>query len=194
MRMRTYFLCANGVWILNLHVPTRSIFCNGSHDDVIKWKHFPRNWPFVRGIHRSPVNSPHKGQWRGALMFSLICVWIIDWVNNREAGDLRRHRGHYDVIVMFLLCTIDCQHSTLTHWGRVMHICVSTIPITTSDNGLSPAWHQAIIWPNAVILLIGSFGINFREILIEKDTFLFNKMHSKYRLQNGGYFVSASMC
>ena len=30
------------------------------HDDVIKWKHFPRYWPFVRGIHRSPVNSPHK--------------------------------------------------------------------------------------------------------------------------------------
>ena len=43
------------------------------HDDVIKWKHFPRYWPFVRGIHRSPVNSPHKGQWRGTLMFSLIC-------------------------------------------------------------------------------------------------------------------------
>ena len=39
------------------------------YDDVIKWKHFPRYWPFVRGIHRSPVNSPHKGQWRGALMF-----------------------------------------------------------------------------------------------------------------------------
>ena len=38
------------------------------HDDVIKWKHFPRYWPFVRGIHRSPVNSSHKGQWRGALM------------------------------------------------------------------------------------------------------------------------------
>ena len=46
------------------------------------------------------VNSPHKGQWRGALMFSLICAWINDWVNNREAGDLRRHRGHYDVHVM----------------------------------------------------------------------------------------------
>ena len=58
------------------------------------------NWPFVRGIHRSPENSPHKGQWRGALMFSLICVWINDWVNNREAGDLRCHRAHYDVIVM----------------------------------------------------------------------------------------------
>ena len=71
------------------------------YDDVIKWKHFPRYWPFVRGIHRPPVNSPHKGQWRGALMFSLICVWIYGWINNREAGDLRRYRAHYDVIVMF---------------------------------------------------------------------------------------------
>ena len=71
-----------------------------THDDVIKWKHFPRNWPFVWGIHRSPVNSPHKGQWRGALMFSLICVWINDWVNNREAGDVRRYCAHYDVNVM----------------------------------------------------------------------------------------------
>ena len=47
-----------------------------NHDDVIKWKHFPRIWPFVRGIHQSPVYSPYKGQWRGALMFSLICAWI----------------------------------------------------------------------------------------------------------------------
>ena len=70
------------------------------HDDVIKWKHFPRNWPFVWGIHRSPVNSPHKDQWRGALMFSLICAWINGWANNREAGDLRRHRTHYDVTVL----------------------------------------------------------------------------------------------
>ena len=72
------------------------------HYDVIKWKHFPRNWPFVRRIHRSPVNSPHKGQWRRALMFPLICVWINDWVNNREAGDLRRHLDHYDVSVMIM--------------------------------------------------------------------------------------------
>ena len=71
-----------------------------SHDDVIKCKHFPRYWPFVRGIHRSAVNSPHKGQWRGALMFSLICVWINGWVNNRGAGDLRHHRANCDVIVM----------------------------------------------------------------------------------------------
>ena len=70
------------------------------HDDVIKLKHFPRCCPFVRGIHRSPVNSPHKGQWRGAVMFSLICVWINSWVNNRQAGDLRCYRAHYDVTVM----------------------------------------------------------------------------------------------
>ena len=71
------------------------------HDDVIKWKHSPCYWLFVRGVHRSPVNSPHKGQWRGALMFSFICAWINGWVNNCEAGDLRRHRAHYDLIVMW---------------------------------------------------------------------------------------------
>ena len=70
------------------------------NDDVIKWKHFPRYCPFVRGIHRSPVNSPHKGQWRGTSMFSLICVWINGWLNNREAGDLRGYRTHYDVSAM----------------------------------------------------------------------------------------------
>ena len=54
----------------------------------------------MRGIHRSPVNSPHKGQWRGALMFSLFCAWTNGWVNNRDPGDLRRHRAHYDINVM----------------------------------------------------------------------------------------------
>ena len=65
-------------------------------------KKIPRYWPFVRGIHRSPVNSPHKGQWCGAPMFSLICAWISAWINNREAGDLRRHGTHYYVIVNWL--------------------------------------------------------------------------------------------
>ena len=67
------------------------------HDDVIKLKNFPRYWPFVRGIHRPPVTSPHKGQGCGALMFSFISAWI----NSREGGDLRRHCDHYDVTVMF---------------------------------------------------------------------------------------------
>ena len=64
-----------------------------------------------------PVNSPHKGQSRGALMFSLICAWINDRVNNREAGDLRRYRGHNDVIVMHIIATLltgDSQPSPST--------------------------------------------------------------------------------
>ena len=73
------------------------------HDNVIKWEHFLHYWPFVWGIHRSPVNSPLKSQWCGALLFSLICAWINNrWVNNREAGELRHRRAHYDIIVMFV--------------------------------------------------------------------------------------------
>ena len=76
----------------------RGLLIRSIHDDVIKWKHIPRYWPFVRGIHRSPVNFPHKGQWCGALEFSLIRARRNGWVNNPSAGDLGRHRTHYDVI------------------------------------------------------------------------------------------------
>ena len=54
----------------------------------------------VTGHHQSPMNSRYKGQWRGALMFFLICVWINGWVSSRDAGDSRRYHAHYDVIVM----------------------------------------------------------------------------------------------
>ena len=68
------------------------------------WRHqmetFSALLALCERIHRGPVNSPHKGQWREALMFSLICAWINGWVNNGETGDLRRYRDHYDVIVM----------------------------------------------------------------------------------------------
>ena len=70
------------------------------HDDVIKWKTFPCYWPFLWGIHWWLVNSPHKGQWRRAFIFSLICTWMNSWVNNREAGDLRYQYAHYDITVM----------------------------------------------------------------------------------------------
>ena len=83
------------------------------HDDVIKWKHFPRYWPFVRGITRSPMKSPHKGQGREALMLSLICAQINGWVNNREVGDLRRHRTNYDVTVMSL--NISSSHNVVLY-------------------------------------------------------------------------------
>ena len=61
--------------------------CFTKHDDVIKWKYFPRYWP-------------HKAQWRGTLILSSICAWTNGWANNQESCDLRRHRAHYDVTVM----------------------------------------------------------------------------------------------
>ena len=70
------------------------------YDDVIKWKDFPRCCHFVRGNHRWPVDSPHKGQWCGALIVALIYALTNGWANNRGAGDLRRHRAHYDATVM----------------------------------------------------------------------------------------------
>ena len=89
------------VWVADsFHLEIIILFISMKHDDVIKWKRFPRYCPFVRGIHRSPVNPPHEGQWHGALMFSLIGAWINSWVNNRETADLRRRRTHYDAIVM----------------------------------------------------------------------------------------------
>ena len=97
--------CTHLIMVILCKAELHTVWCHynmvdflTNHDDVMKWKHFPHYWPFVWGIHRSPVSSPHKGQWHGALIFSLICVWINGWVNNREAGDLRC--AHYDVSVM----------------------------------------------------------------------------------------------
>ena len=95
------------LWYLSKWPPTFLTYGGASyfsiqdlHDDVIRWKRFPRYWPFVRGIHRSPVNSPHKGQWCEALMFSLTCPWTNGWVNNRYASDVRHHRAHHDITVI----------------------------------------------------------------------------------------------
>ena len=100
------FTSSSNVWLVHKFcVITRSLvkYCS-HHYDVIKWKRFQRYWPFVRGIHRSPMNSPHKGQWRRALMFSLNYAWTNDWENTPDAGDLRRHRAHYDLNVMTRSC------------------------------------------------------------------------------------------
>ena len=87
-----------------------------SHDDI-KWEHFPRYWPFGQ----SP-DSTHEGQWRGALMFSLYSTWTNGWANNRDDGDLRRHRTHHDVIVMFIL-SVDYL-VTLRVWARVATVLI----------------------------------------------------------------------
>ena len=76
---------------------------------------------------------------------------------------------------------LQCMHKCilLTHWVQVTHICGSKLTIIGSDNGMSPGRHQAIIWTNDGILLIGPLGTNFSEILIEIYTFSFKKMHFK---------------
>ena len=70
----------------------------------------------------------------------------------------------------------QCMTITLTHWGRVTHICVSKLTIIASDNDLLPGRRQAIIWTSAGILLIGPLGTNFSEIWIAIITFSFKKM------------------
>ena len=95
----------------------------GMDDDYIRvnpwWRHqmepFSALLALCAGNSPVPVNYPHKGQWRGALMFSLICARINDWVNYREAGDLRRHRRHYDVSVM--------------RWGTITHHSIVKKPL-----------------------------------------------------------------
>ena len=72
-----------------------------------------------------------------------------------------------------------CDLPSLTHWGRVTHICVAYLTIIASDNGLSPSRRQAIIRTNAGLLLIGPLGTNFNENLIEILTFSFKKMRLK---------------
>ena len=78
--LSTAQLCWTRLWV-NPYIPTSKLY----HYDVIKWKYFPRYWPFLKGIHRSPVNSHHKGQWREALMFSLICACTNGWANRISA-------------------------------------------------------------------------------------------------------------
>ena len=85
------FYALNRCWIVvkdtpGLYIETKMpTFRAITHDDVINWKHFPRYWPFVRGIHRSPVNSPEKGQWHRALMF-FFYVRLNKWLSKQSLG------------------------------------------------------------------------------------------------------------
>ena len=104
---------------------------------------------------------------------SLICVFVRKlevYFKFLATGNVWRH-----VLVFFKMK----KKKSLTHWGRVTHICVDDLTIIGSDNGLSPWRHQALIWINAGLLLIGPLGTNFSEILIEIVTFSFKKMHLK---------------
>ena len=87
---------------LQFFPPSSRCICTWSqkHDDVIKWKHFPLYWPFVRDIHRSPVTFPSQRPVTRSFDVSLIYTWTNGRINSRDAGDLRRYRAYNDVTVM----------------------------------------------------------------------------------------------
>ena len=88
------------------------------------------------GINRSPVNSTHKDQWRGAWMFSLIWAWTNGCVNIRDAADLRRHRAHNDVIVM-------SKHYSDGTWFscclelRTSRLCITQLAQASNKEGIT---------------------------------------------------------
>ena len=117
--------------ILTLSYPYVTITYILNHDDVIKWKHFPRYWPFVQGIHRSPVNSPHKDQRSGALMFSMIYAWIYSWAKNGEAVDLRRYPlGRH--------CNVNIYISVLLNFTSLLDIDFFNLCLTKSNRWYNP--------------------------------------------------------
>ena len=134
---------------LVIYLTDKSII--SKYDDVIKWKHFPRYWPFVRGIHRWPMSSSHKCQWRGPLMFSLIYAWIDGWVNNGEAGDLRRYCAHYDVIVVFIdfkvYVTVCCDVSQWRQsYPTIIIVIFPTLPLDTGTTIANDFIHSIKIY------------------------------------------------
>ena len=106
------------------------------HDNVIISNHCSRYLPFVRGSHRSQVNSPHKSRCREALMFSLICDWTNGWVNNRDPGDLRRYCAHYDTTVMnsLSLSVICSAHILFWPTRKCSKTMISTVLIENQCN------------------------------------------------------------
>ena len=143
------------------------------HDDVIKWKHFPRYWPFVRGIYWSPVNSPHKVQWCGVLMFSLIFAWTNGWINNRNVGDLRRCRANNDVtvyvapaIILRILCgkSSVCWESCGQRPSRGLEVGIVPSPAACLS------MHTGIYGPRLVHLQMLDFYIDMMTSLHQNGT------------------------
>ena len=120
---------------------------------------FSASLVFVRGIHRSPVNSPHKGQWRGALMFSMICVWKKNgWENNGEAGDLRRYRAHYGVTVMIFPPTFICVRDYDLYYYIVVNVTM-----WYAQSRQSHTHAQITIWfnRNSYLVLTAAYDLNW---------------------------------
>ena len=148
----------------------------------------------TQGIHLYTYNTNNKHQW--TYIFDYLDTkdkWYqFTWTNTAISLRINAQITSQHMVGVSLMRGINsswpisaaCKKrldpvATLTHWGRVTHICVSKLTIIGSDNGLSPSRRQAIIWTNVWILSIRPSGTNFSEILIEIDVFSFKKMHLK---------------
>ena len=113
----------------------------------------------MRSVKRSIPHTP----WHKLTVF----------INSKPTLDVAWHKDSN-----YCVC-LRCNTCPLTHWSRVIHICVSKLTIIGSDNGLSPYRRQAIFWTNDGLLLIVPLGTNFSEILCEIHTSSFKKMRLK---------------
>ena len=121
------------------------------------WRHQmekkSRYWRFVRGIHRSPVNNPHDGQWHRALT---ICACTSGWANHRDASDLRRHRIPYEVTVMLQ-----------TKWSTLM-ICIIA--------ELHGPWYEFVLENELIIFKTRFYNIRIYSYM----TYIFNVLHRRF--------------
>ena len=110
------------------------------------------------------VNSPVTGEFpsqRPVTRSFDFAPWINGWVNNREAGDLRRHRAHYDVIVMLMmhhlqensLNMIKLETITWVSSADNFHWPIPLAPLSATDVvradlsvGLHPPTSDAFVW------------------------------------------------
>ena len=153
---------------MNSKSPTSNRKLNSLWPSNARWHH--RIWSTLVNVMACRLMAPSQS-------FLNQC-WLISsevWWNLFEGNFTGNAQENYK----FQITTTSPMANELTHWGRVTHICIGKVTIIGSDNGLSPARREAIIWTNAEILLIGPLETNVSEILIRIHTFSFKKMHLK---------------
>ena len=134
------------------------------------WRHQMETYSAL--LARSPVNFPHKNQWLGALMFSLICARRNGWVNTSETGNLRRHRAYYDITVMTSIFSVaichkvhdtvisqkhfptpvDSPHKCLNCGSLIfLSLLLAWTSCWTNNHVTGDLWHQFSVHANVII-------------------------------------------
>ena len=129
-----------------------------------------------------PVNSPHKGQWRGALMFCLIYVWNNSCAKNGNAGDLRRHRSHNDFIIIRTLPIIP-KKNLISPSG------VPLLPLLSYQIGLCTCVYMGINelmrCPNQLIAIRNMHFVPYGTI--SKETYISPLVHFLWSINQRGF-------